>query len=143
MKQATTRWSLVLSGIERSEASFAFRGSAWEWSWFENLSRFNDDDDSTCTVTIEVESLDILCSLLAITGKLNATWGAQLCCHADFESVAVNASLCTEDSGFLVSSCAMSESVGAVTEDIASKITAAETALYDLRRLVALRQIQS
>lgn len=135
MKPAETQtWSIVISGVDRSEASMAFRQSSWKNTWFDNVSGFdNDDSEGGLIITIELHNLDELTEMLQIASNMRPTYGVQLCCYADFCAVKVNANLCTQSGGFMVSSCTMTETSGAALQEVASKIAAAEQALHDLK----------
>jgi len=140
MKPAETQtWSIVISGVDSSEASIAFRQSSWKSTWFDNVSRFDDDDsEGGLIITIDLHNLDELRQVLQIASMMRPTYGVQLCCYADFGAVKVNANLCTQAGGFLVSSCTMTETAGAVLQEVASKIVAAEQALHDLKLMWAI-----
>jgi len=140
MKTAETQtWSIVISGVDRSEASIAFRQSSWKSTWFDNASRFDDGDfEGGLIITIHLHNLDELTEALQLVINMRPTYGVQLCCYADFGAVKVNSNLCTKAGGFLVSSCTMTETAGAVLQDVAMKIIAAEQALHDLKLMWAI-----
>ena len=104
-----SKWSVVISGVDRSEASTAFRDSVFKDSWFANASVMHDDEpDSGLIVTIDVANLTDLMRCLKCCRDLHPAFGIQLCVYANFGSVKANFSLCTKDGAFLESSCVLS-----------------------------------
>lgn len=139
MKQASEhKWGLVVNGADRGELSAAFRGSQWQESWYERMSPLEDSDpDAGFVVSLPIPDLDTLIAALKCVGNLRATYGISLYGSADFGSLRASYNLCTKDSGFDVSHCALYHTVRSFGSAMETRLTEAQKALGELRTLIA------
>lgn len=139
MKQATEhKWVLVINGADRGDLSKAFRESHWKDTWHDRVSPMDDDDpDAGYCVSLPIPDLDTLIAALKCVGDIRATLGISLYGSAEFGSLRANYSLCTQDSGFEVSSSVLHRTVKSFGSAMETRLTEAEKALGELRMLVA------
>lgn len=135
------KWAVVFHGVDRSDASAAFRGTQWDACWFEHSSPIDYDESySPLVITIEVSSLDDLIAVLALYPKLQAESGATLYATGTLPLVTINASLCTANSGFALADINVSRRPASVASPAIARISEIEDSLHALKNMIAVQE---
>lgn len=136
-------WTIVISNVDRSEMSRAFRYTKWQDTWFDRTDRIDDDEYSMLMVSIDVANIDELIELLKCCENVKPSWGIQLCLSADFGSVRFNANLCTSGTVFNESSASMNQTNICLAGALNESISRIETELHQVRILAAARGVMA
>lgn len=134
------QWRLVISGVDSSELSSAFRDSRFADEWVNHANQMDDTDYyAGISTSIEIPDMETLIVALKCVGNLRPSHGINLCCDADFGTFKTNCTLSMSGTGYAETSATVHRTGKSLDLEAIEKLSDAEKALGELRNLLAVK----